>query len=153
MDTCNKKPRESSNDRKEILLVDDNWMVGNVECEILAHLGYQVDFKTDPMEALDHFQHKKLNFDLVITDMDMPIMTGDRLALEIMKIRKNIPIVMCTGSDINFTKEEAAQMGIKAVIMKPLIINELREILQQIIEASGENTPNARKRHEKYSGH
>lgn len=135
MDPCKKKPRESSNGRKKILLVDDNWLVGNLQCEILEHLGYQVDFKTDPMEALDHFQHKKLNFDLVITDMNMPIMTGDRLASEIVKIQKDIPIVMCTGSDINFSKEEAAQMGIKAVIMKPVLGNELKEILHKIIEA------------------
>ena len=135
MDTCNKKPGEPSNGRKKILLVDDNWMVGNVECEILEHLGYQVDFKTDPLEALDHFQHKKLNFDLVITDMNMPTMTGDRLASEIMKIRKDIPIIMCTGSDINFSKEEAAQMGIKAVIMKPVLGNELQELVHKIIEA------------------
>ena len=136
MDPCKKKPRESSNGRKKILLVDDNWVVGNVACEILEHLGYQVDFKTDPMEALDHFQRNLYRFDLVITDMNMPIMTGDRLAFEIVKIRKNIPIVMCTGSDINFSKEEAAQMGIKAVIMKPLMGNELKEILHKIIEAS-----------------
>ena len=109
-------------------------MVGNVECEILEHLGYQVDFKTDPMEALDHFHRKRFDFNLVITDMNMPTMTGDRLASEIMKIRKDIPIVMCTGSDINFSKEEAAQMGIKAVIMKPVLGNELKEILHRIIE-------------------
>jgi len=145
MDPCKKKPRESSNGRKKILLVDDNWMVGNVECEILEYLGYQVDFKTDPMEALDHFQRKRFDFNLVITDMNMPIMTGDRLALEIVKIRKNIPIVMCTGSDINFSKEEAVQMGIKAVIMKPLMVNELKEILYKIIAESEENTVNASK--------
>jgi len=145
MDPCKKKPRESSNGRKKILLVDDNWMVGNVECEILEYLGYQVDFKTDPMEALDHFQRKRFDFNLVITDMNTPIMTGDRLALEIVKIRKNIPIVMCTGSDINFSKEEAVQMGIKAVIMKPLMVNELKEILYKIIAESEENTVNASK--------
>ncbi len=126
---CKKKARKSSNGRKKILLVDDDWMVGNVACEMLEHLGYQVDFQTDPMEALDHFQRKRFDFNLVITDMNMPIMTGDRLALEIVKIRKSIPIIMCTGSDINFSKEEAAQMGIKAVIMKPLMGNELKEIL------------------------
>ena len=146
MDTCKKKePRESSKGRKTILLVDDNWMVGNVECEILEHLGYQVDFKTDPMEALDHFQRNLYRFDLVITDMNMPIMTGDRLALEMVKIQKNIPIVMCTGSDINFSKEEAVQMGIKAVIMKPVLGNELKEILHRIIEESEENTVNVQK--------
>jgi len=126
------KQGESSNCKKKILLVDDNWVVGNLECEILEHFGYQVDFKTDPMEALDHFRRKGHSFDLVITDMDMPIMTGDRLALEIMKIRK-LPIVMCTGSNINFSKEEAAQMGIKAVIMKPVIGNELKELLHKIV--------------------
>ena len=88
MDPCKKKPWESSNDRKKILLVDDNWIVGNVECKILEHLGYQVDFQTDPMEALDHFHRKGFDFNLIITDMDMPIMTGDRLALEIVKLRK-----------------------------------------------------------------
>ncbi|MCP4574708.1 MAG: response regulator [Deltaproteobacteria bacterium] len=127
------KQQESSNHKQKILLVDDNWLVGNLACETLEHFGYQVDFRTDPMEALDHFQRKRNSFDLVITDMTMPIMTGDRLALEIVKIRKNIPIVMCTGSNIDFSKEEAAQMGIKAVIMKPLIVNELKELLQNII--------------------
>ena len=142
---CKKKARESSNGRKKILLVDDDWVVGNVACEILEYLGYQVDFQTDPTEALDHFKRKRFDFNLVITDMNMPIMTGDRLALEIVKIRKNIPIVMCTGSDINFSKEEATQMGIKAVIMKPLLGNELKEILHKIIETSEEDTVNVRK--------
>ncbi len=134
MDPCKKKPRQSSNGRKKILLVDDNWMVGSLQCEMLEHLGYRVDFKTDPMEALDHFKKKRSSFDLVITDMNMPIMTGDRLASEIVKIRKDIPIVMCTGSDISFSKEKASQMGIKAVIMKPVMGNELKEILHKIIE-------------------
>lgn len=127
------KQRGSSNCGKKILLVDDNWLVGHLECKILEHFGYRVDFKTDPMEALDHFRLKGHSFDLVITDMNMPIMTGDRFALEIMKIRKNIPIVMCTGSDINFSKEEAAQMGIKAVIMKPVVGNELKALLNKVI--------------------
>ncbi|MBT3368112.1 MAG: response regulator, partial [Nitrospina sp.] len=126
MGTCKDKQRESSNHKKRILLVDDNRLVGNLVFEILEHFGYQVDFKTDPMEALDHFQRKRSSFDLVITDMYMPIMTGDRLALEIVKIRKNIPIVMCTGSSISFSKEKVAQMGLKAVIMKPVIGNELK---------------------------
>jgi CheY-like chemotaxis protein len=126
------KQQESSNGKKKILLVDDNWLVGNLECEILEHFGYQVDFKTDPMEALDHFRQKQYDFDLIITDMNMPVMTGDRLALEIMKIRK-LPIVMCTGSGIDFSKEEAVQMGVKAVIMKPMIGNELKEVLHKFI--------------------
>ena len=62
----------------------------------------------------------------------MPIMTGDRLALEILKIRK-LPIAMCTGSNIDFSKEEAAEMGIKAVIMKSVIVNELKALLNKVI--------------------
>ena len=64
---------------------------------MLVRLGYRVVTNTDPIEAFETFRDKPDRFDLVITDMTMPDMTGDILAKKLMKIRPNIPIILCTG--------------------------------------------------------
>jgi DNA-binding NtrC family response regulator len=120
--------------KKKILLVDDDSMVGNTAQEILEYFGYRVDFRIDPVEALNHFQRNPYGFDLIVTDMTMPLMTGRELALEIMKVREDIPVIVCTGHSVAFSEKEAAQMGVKAVVMKPLTMALLKETIHRVIE-------------------
>ncbi len=124
---------ESTNGKKKILLIDDDYLVGNLEKEILEHIGYAVHFETDPIAALDYFQQNPSGFDLVITDMKMPIMMGDELARKITKIREGIPIIMCTGYNMKLSKNESVNQGIKEVIMKPVSVNELKEAVDRIV--------------------
>ncbi|RLC20331.1 MAG: hybrid sensor histidine kinase/response regulator, partial [Deltaproteobacteria bacterium] len=86
-------------------------------------------------EALELFKAKPEYFDLVITDMSMPHMTGERLSLEIMKIRPDIPIILCTGFSHIISEEKAKGIGIKAFVMKPLVKKDLAETVRQVLDA------------------
>jgi len=102
---------------------------------MLVRLGYRVVTKTDPIEAFETFRDKPDRFDLVITDMTMPDMTGDILAKKLMKIRPNIPIILCTGFSRRITPQKAKEIGIKEFLMKPLthlaLAKAVREALQK----------------------
>jgi two-component system cell cycle sensor histidine kinase/response regulator CckA len=98
--------RQPRTQGEKILLVDDDSMAGNAVRKILEHFGYEVDFWVNPVEALSHFQQDPYGFDLVVTDMTMPIMTGRELALEIMKVREDIPVIICTGYSITLSEKE-----------------------------------------------
>jgi DNA-binding NtrC family response regulator len=86
------------------------------------------------VEALALFQTKADDFDIVITDMTMPNLTGDKLAAELIQIRPNIPIVLCTGYSKMMSEEKAAKIGIKAFLMKPLTIEHLAKTVRRILE-------------------
>ena len=81
------------------------------------------------------FRYKSIQFDLVITDMTMPNMMGDELAAEIMKIRPDIPIILCTGFSGRISEAQALEKGIRAFVMKPLEINELAETVRNVLDA------------------
>jgi len=88
------------------------------------------------VEALKLFQNDPKRFDLVISDMTMPNMTGDKLAREILAIRPDIPIILCTGYSERFTEGQAGKMGIKAFIMKPLVIGDLAATIRKVLDQS-----------------
>jgi DNA-binding NtrC family response regulator len=73
-------------------------------------------------------------FDLVITDMTMPKMTGDRLARKILEIRPDMPIILCTGYSERLTEEQARQIGIKGFAYKPIPINDLAKLIRKVLE-------------------
>jgi len=74
-------------------------------------------------------------FDLVITDMTMPNLTGEKLATELMKIRADIPVILCTGFSEQITEEHAKGLGIKEYILKPIVMNNLAEVVSTNITA------------------
>ena len=106
--------------KKRILFVDDDKEIVNTGKEMLEGYGYQVEPKTCSEEALKTFRNRPDRFDLVIADMIMPKMTGEELAEKFVRIRPDIPIILCTGYDEEIYKERARKAGIKAVIMKPV---------------------------------
>ena len=110
---------------ERILLVDDEKMLVAAGQKALQHLGYTVDSRTSPIEALELFKAKPNHFDLVITDQTMPGMTGDVLARELMGIRPDLPVIICTGYSQTVDQKRAKQAGIKAFVLKPILINEL----------------------------
>ena len=87
------------------------------------------------IKALEAFRAHPDRFDLVITDMAMPKMSGDRLAKEIMQIRPDIPIIICTGYSELITADKAAEMGMKGFVMKPLILRDLASIIRTVLDA------------------
>ena len=101
---------------------------------MLESLGYTATIYTSPQEALEHFRARPEAYDLVITDMTMPKLTGDKLATEIMAIRTDIPVILCTGFSELINREEALKLGIRRFVTKPIIINSFAKILREVLE-------------------
>ncbi len=117
----------------KILFVDDEKMITDIGEKILKRLGYDVVSRTSPIEALELFKAKPGTFDLVISDQTMPGMTGDRLAKELMKINPEIPVILCTGYSQLINPEKAKEKGIKALVMKPILINEMDDAIRSVL--------------------
>jgi PAS domain S-box-containing protein len=120
---------------ESILFVDDEAAIAKMGGRILERLGYQVTIRTSSIEALNLFSNKPDAFDLVITDMTMPNMTGEHLAKEMMRIRPDIPIILCTGYSKQINKELALEMGIKAFVFKPIVQKDLAQAIRKVLEA------------------
>jgi len=120
---------------ERILFVDDEPALVNIGRRMLEGLGYEVVTSTSGIETLSTFRRQPENFDLVITDMTMPKMTGDRLAIELLGIRPGIPIILCTGFSERITGEKAKEIGIRKFVMKPLLMNDLAEAVREVLDA------------------
>jgi PAS domain S-box-containing protein len=118
---------------EKVLLVDDEQMLASVGQQALQRLGYEVVSRTSPIEALELFKAKPGHFDVVITDQTMPGMTGDALARELMNIRPGIPVIICTGYSQAIDAERAATIGIKAFVMKPILIHDLADAVRKAL--------------------
>jgi len=119
---------------ERILFVDDEQPIVDIAKQMLEHLGYGVVTRTSSVEALELFRRNSEAFALVITDMTMPNMTGEEFANEIMFIRPDIPIILCTGFSRSITEEKAKVMGIQAFIMKPILRQELAETIRRVLD-------------------
>ncbi len=108
-----------------ILFVDDEAMLAELGGKILEKLGYEVVTRTSPLEAFELFKKRPLDFDLVVSDLTMPGMTGDVLARELMKIRPDLPIILCTGYSQRIDERRAREKGIRALVMKPILVHEI----------------------------
>ncbi len=122
---------------EQILLVDDQEQIVQLEKLMLERLGYGVEFRTSSLDALEAFKANPDRFDLVITDMSMPNMTGDQLAMELTLVRQDIPIIICTGFSERINREIAETMGIKAFLMKPVVMSDLAKTIRKVLDAQG----------------
>ena len=121
-----------------ILLVDDEKSLVEAGRQMLARLGYQVVVRLCPAEALAAFLAQPGKFDMVITDHTMPKMTGIELAREILAVRPEMPIILCTGFSavLGMTPDKARAVGIREMIMKPVIMRDLAETVRRVLTAS-----------------
>jgi PAS domain S-box-containing protein len=120
--------------KERILFVDDEKALADMGKKTLERLGYEVIATTSSTDALDTFRANHDKLDLVITDQTMPNMTGDMLAKELMGIRSDIPIILCTGYSELITKESAEAMGIRAFVMKPLVTRDLATTIRKVLD-------------------
>jgi PAS domain S-box-containing protein len=127
------QPKQLMGGSERILFVDDEKMLVDIGQQALQRLGYDVVSRTSPIEALELFKAKPDFFDLVITDKTMPGMTGDVLAKELMNVRPNLPVIICTGYSQTIDQERAKQIGIKAFVMKPILINEIAAAVRKVL--------------------
>jgi len=119
---------------ERILFIDDEPSLVYIGKQILERLGYEVEARTSSLEALELFKIKSEKFDLVVTDMTMPKMTGDHLAREIIKIRANIPIILCTGYSKKISEGKAEASGVRALVMKPVVAEQLAKIVRRVLD-------------------
>ncbi|WP_321492542.1 ATP-binding protein [uncultured Desulfobacter sp.] len=119
---------------EKILFVDDELPIVKMGQQVLERLGYEVTTKTSSIEALELFQEKPNEFDLVITDMTMPDLTGEKLAVELMKVRRNIPVIICTGYSKKISDEKASEFGIKAFAYKPMVKSDLAKTVRKVLD-------------------
>ena len=119
---------------ERILFVDDEAPIAKMGSKSLERFGYRVTARTSSVEALALFKSKPKAFDLVITDMTMPNMTGDDLAIELMKIRPDIPVILCTGYSRKISDGIAAEIGIMAFVYKPIVKAELAKTVRKVLD-------------------
>jgi len=119
---------------ESILLVDDEKAVAELGAKVLERLGYRVIVQTSPMEALDIFRSSPEDFDLIVSDYTMPLMTGTDLATEILKIVPQIPVILCTGFTERVTEKTIGDLGIMELAIKPLDTRQLAEMVRRVLD-------------------
>ncbi len=120
--------------RGNVLFVDDEEVLARWGEQVLTHLGYTVVTKTNPHDAVELFQKQPDQFDVVVTDQTMPTMSGEALAMALLEIRHDIPIVLCTGFSHTMSAEKANKIGLKGFLMKPVNGAGLAKTLQEVLE-------------------
>jgi len=127
-------PKENQIKGNEIIMVvDDEEAIRETYCEFLQSQGYQVDTFSNGIDALKKIQAGSTKFDLVITDLTMPGLSGDKLAIEILKTQPEVPIILCTGYSEVMTETKAIELGIKKYVQKPISNNDLSVLIREIL--------------------
>ena len=119
---------------ERILFVDDEELLVEMARGMLESLGYHVTVAANGTEAWNLFLEDPSRFDLVITDQTMPDMTGVTLAQKMLKVRKEMPIILCTGYSEMVSAEKAKEAGISAFVMKPVVKKELAETVRRVLD-------------------
>jgi PAS domain S-box-containing protein len=133
--TMDEQEEASPCPRKEhILLVDDEPAIAEMTKTMLERIGYHVTALTDSSEALEVFTGNPDGFDLVITDQTMPGMTGIALAKEVLAVRKDMPITLCTGYSETVSPEKAKESGIREFVLKPVAKKEMAQVIRRVLE-------------------
>ncbi len=118
---------------ERILVVDDEEAIVQMEEIALRHLGYEVEAFGSSVKALEAFENNPEHFDCIITDQTMPTLTGADLARRLLKIRPNLPIVLCSGFSEAINDEKAHELGIREYIMKPMTTRVLAEAVHRVL--------------------
>ncbi|MBL0732680.1 MAG: response regulator [Desulfosarcina sp.] len=119
---------------EHILLIDDEEQIVQMTQQILESLGYHVTPHTSSVKALEDFRRKPDEFDLVITDMTLPGMTGTELAAALLNIRPDLPIILCTGFSELINEKIINDIGIRKYLMKPVTKNEIAMTVRNLLD-------------------
>jgi len=121
---------------ENILFIDDEQELVNIGCEMLTKLGYNATGVVGGLKGLETYLISPDDFDLVITDLSMPNLTGDRLARKIIDIRPDLPIILSTGFSERLDRKRLSALGVRKFIMKPLAMNILAESVHRILNTT-----------------
>lgn len=124
---------------ERLLVVDDEDMITDMLRAMLSGLGYEVTIFNDPMEALTLLETDPLAFDLLLTDMTMPHLSGYELARRVLRLRPALPVVLCTGYSELIGREEAQANGVRAFMVKPVALQELAETIRRVLDSTQSN--------------
>jgi DNA-binding response OmpR family regulator len=119
---------------ERLLLVDDEEEIIDMMHSMLEELGYRVDSTTSSIDALDRFRKNPEAYDMVISNLTMPQMTGVELIRRLRLFRSDIPVILSTGFDETIAKDQAAQLGIDALVVKPVRIAKIAEKIRNILD-------------------
>ena len=137
------EPVSGGNER--ILLVDDELQIVNVMRKTLERHNYRITARTSSVEALEAFRKQSERFDLVISDMNMPKLSGVEFVSKLKELRADIPVIFCTGFGDKMNKEKAKKIGISAYILKPILKRELLKTIRQALDTK--EVPQERGKH------
>ncbi|THB75532.1 MAG: response regulator [Desulfobacteraceae bacterium] len=126
---------KDSRGTETILFVDDEPSIVKLNANFLGQLGYTVKTCDNSLKALEVFSSDPSRIDLVITDMTMPKMTGDKLAMELLKIRPDLPVILCTGFNKSINDISAEMIGVKALLHKPVSFHFLSQKIRQVLDS------------------
>jgi len=118
---------------EHILLVDDEEMLVDMMEQVLEQLGYTVSAYTNSSAALDGFREHPQDYDLLITDMTMPGINGLELTRAVQAVRNNFPVILCTGFNEQVSEQSAQSMGVQALVMKPVGMQQLAETIRGVL--------------------
>lgn len=130
-----KKVNDECRGTEHIMVVDDEESIRLVTGKILEGCGYKVSVFENGQAAYDAFKANAYDYDLVFTDTAMPKMTGDELVKNIRKIRRDIPVILCTGYSEKFTEKQAEKMGINKYALKPFSGEELALTVREVLDS------------------
>ncbi|MDY7000473.1 MAG: ATP-binding protein [Thermodesulfobacteriota bacterium] len=116
-----------------VLFVDDEKALVDIGREVLTGLGFKVSAKTSAKKALEVFRGDPNGFDLVITDQTMPELTGAELAQEILAVRPDMPIILCTGFSETVSPERAKALGVRDFLLKPVLKKDMAESIRRVL--------------------
>jgi two-component system cell cycle sensor histidine kinase/response regulator CckA len=117
-----------------ILYVDDEKYLIDLAKEVLEGLGYTVETRASSIDAYEAFQIHPEKYDLVISDMTMPKLSGAELARKIIEIQQNMPIILCTGFSTRQNEDRLKEIGVKKVLMKPVTLVELAMSVRGVLD-------------------
>jgi CheY-like chemotaxis protein len=129
-----KTPEEIPHGNETILFVDDEESIVGMTEKKLERLGYEVEAKTNPIQALELFQSNPDRFDLIITDMTMPQMSGVKLSEKIKELRSDIPVIICTGHSPFIDEEKAKLISITGFVKKPVVTRDIARIIRKVLD-------------------
>lgn len=123
--------------RERILLVDDDQAILEMTRIMLTRLGYEVLAVNTPQAALDHCREKPVPFDLVLTDLAMPRMDGVTLSGHVKVLCPDLPIILCSGDPTRLDDAVTGDVGIRAAITKPVLMEELARTIREVLDETG----------------
>ena len=128
-----------SRGKERVLVVDDEPLLAEMVRMMLSRLGYDAVSRTSAIDALETFknQPEAKSFDLVITDMTMPHLTGKDLARELSRLRPEVPVILMTGFSETIDAEKAKNIGMQGFLMKPVALTDLAGLLRRVLDAKG----------------